>query len=190
MRRIVLAVLVLLGSTVVALAKDYQSSFKFTFSAPDTWLVMTKTELASNPVFAKADPGIRAQVDSGAVEILYDKATSDDKFADGVYIKRGPKGVIPNDPDALKATCTTYGAALAKNAGRKLAVTTCETREVAGSKTFYVEYEGSAPGTVTMQYQFLRPDGKLLYVTGTCRQSSLDKFRPDFDAIVKSIKFN
>jgi hypothetical protein len=190
MRRILLAFLVLAVSAVAAPAKEYQSSYRFTFSAPDTWLVMTKPELASNPVFASADPGIKAKVESGSVEILYDKATSDATFTDYVDIKRGPKGVIPDGPDAVKATCTAYGQALAKAAGRTLAVRTCENREVAGSKTFFVEYEGRAPGTVTMQYQFLRPDGKLLYVTGTCKQSSLDKFGPDFDAIVKSIKFN
>jgi hypothetical protein len=190
MRRIVLAVLVLLGSAVVASAKDYQSSFKFTFSAPDTWLIMTKAELASNPVFADADAGIKAKVQSGSLEIYYDRATSDATFTDYVDVKIGPKGVVPDSPDSVKAACTAYAQALAKAAGRTLAVTTCEHREVGALKTFHVEYEGRAPGTVTMQYQFVRPDGKLLYVTGTCKQTSLDKFRPDFEAIVKSVKFN
>jgi hypothetical protein len=190
MRRIVLAALVLLGPALVVQAKDYQSSFRFTFSAPDAWLIMTKAELASNPVFASADEGIKAKVQSGSVEIYYDRATSDATFTDFVDVKLGPKGLVPESPEKVKASCSAFAHALTKAAGRALAVTTCETREVGALKTFYVEYEGRVAGTIMMQYQFVRPDGKLLYVTGTCKQSSLDKFRPDFEAIVKSIKFS
>ena len=41
-----------------------------------------------------------------------------------------------------------------------------------------------------MQYQFARPDGKLIFVTATCKRTSLDKFRPEFEAIVKSMRFS
>lgn len=190
MRRIVLAVLVLVGSVLAASAKEYQSSFGFTFNAPDAWLVMTKQELATNPVFASADPGLKAKVDGGSVEIFYNRATSDATFTDIIDVKRGGQGTIPSDPEAVKAQCEAYAKALAKAAGRPLAVATCEDRSVGALKAFYVEYEGRVAGTVAMQYQLARPDGKLLFVTATCKQASLDKFRPDFEAIVKSIKFN
>jgi hypothetical protein len=160
MRRIVLAALVLLGSAVAAPAKEYQSSFGFTFSAPDAWLVMTKQELATNPVFATADPAVKSKVDGGSVEIFYNRVTSDATFTDIIDVKRGAPGKIPSGPEAVKTQCEVYAKALAK------------------------------AGTVTMQYQLTRPDGKLLFVTATCKRASLDKFRPDFEAIVKSIKFN
>ena len=190
MRRIVLAVLVLVGSVLAAPAKEYQSSFGFTFDAPDAWLVMTKQELATNPVFANADPGLKAKVDGGSVEIFYNRATSDATFTDIIDVKRGGQGTIPSGPEAVKAQCEAYAKALAKAAGRPLAVAMCEDRSVGALKAFYVEYEGRVAGAVTMQYQLARPDGKLLFVTATCKQASLDKFRPDFEAIVKSIKFN
>ncbi|HVN31211.1 MAG TPA: hypothetical protein VMT45_04430 [Thermoanaerobaculaceae bacterium] len=189
MRRIVLAVLVLLGPALVAQAKDYQSSFRFTFSAPDAWLIMTKQELTTNPVFASADPGVKAKVESGSVEYFFNRVTSDATFTDIIDVKRGP-GKIPSGPEAVKAECEAYAKALAKATGRTLALTTCEDRDVGASKAFYVEGEGPTAGTVRMQYQLTRPDGKLLFVTGTCKQGSLDKFRPDFEAIVRSIKFN
>lgn len=188
-RSIVLAAAILMVA-MAASAKDYPSSFGFTFSAPDTWLALTKPELASNPVFATADPGLKAKVESGAVEILYDRATSDATFTDYVDVKAGPRGTVPNTPDDVKAKCSGYAERLAKVAGRPLAVAVCEGRNVGASKTFYVEYQGAVAGTVTMQYQFARPDGKLVVLTATCKQSSLDKFRPDFEAIVKSIRFN
>lgn len=190
MKRVASLAIVLLMGAVAALAKDYSSSFGFTFSAPDPWLVMTKQELASNPVFTNADAGIKAKVQGGSVEIFYDRATSDATFTDYIDVKLGPKGPVPNTPDDVKAACSGYGQALAKAAGRTLTIMTCETRQVGPLKTFYVEYEGRVADTVTMQYQIPRPDGKLVYVTATCKQASMDKFRPDFEAIVRSIKFS
>ena len=190
MKRSVVLVAVLFLCATAVFAKEYPSSFGLTFSAPEAWLVMTKQELAGNPVFASADPGIKAKVEAGSVEFLYDRATSDATFTDYVDVKLGVRGVVPKNPDDIKTACTKYAQALAKSAGRTLAVARCEDRDLGASKTFYVEYEGRAAGTVTMQYQLVRPDGKLLYVTATCKQSSLDKFRPDFEAIVKSIRFN
>jgi hypothetical protein len=188
-RRAVVIAIGLVLAAAAAQAKDYQSSFGFTFSAPDTWLIMTKSELASNPVFANADGGIKAKVQNGSVEIYYDRATSDKTFTDYVDVKIGPKSVVPSIPAAVDAACTAYTQALAKAAGRALAVTTCEPRQVGALKTFYIVHEGSVDGTVTMQYQVPRPDGRLVYFTATCKTSSLDKFGPDFDAIVKSVRF-
>jgi hypothetical protein len=187
-KALTLAVALLTAATTLT-AKDYKSSFGFTFSAPDAWLIMTKSELASNPVFANADAGLKAKVAAGSVEIFYDKATSDAKFTDYADVKLGIKGAVPKTPDGVAAACTKYTQELAKAAGRTLPVAACEVRSVGTSKAFYVEYQGAVAGTVTMQYQIVRPDGKLLYVTATCKESSLDKFRPDFEAIVKSIRF-
>jgi hypothetical protein len=188
-RRAVVIAIGLVLAAAAAQAKDYRSSFGFTFSAPDTWLIMTKQELATNPIFANADGGIKAKVQSGAVEIYYDRATSDKTFTDYVDVKLGPKSVVPSTPAAVDVACTAYTQALAKAAGRTLAVTTCAPRQVGALKTFYIEYDGRVDGTLTMQYQVPRPDGKLIYFTATCKKSSLEKFRPDFDAIVKSVQF-
>ncbi len=184
-------VVLVLALAASASAKTYPSSFGYTFDAPDTsWLVLTKTELASNPVFASVDAGLKAKVASGSIEILYDRATSDATFTDYVDIKLGPKGTVPGTPDAVNAACTAYSAKLTAVAKKPLAVTTCESRNVGALKAFYVEYDGSVAGTVTMQYQIVRPDGRLLYVTAVCKKTSLPKFRPDFEAIVKSIRFS
>lgn len=189
MKRVVASVLMLLGCAFAARAGDYQSSFGFTFSAPDGWLVLTKKELATNPVFASADPGVKAKVDGGSVEIFYNRVTSDATFTDFIDVKPGARGAVPSSPEGVKARCTAFAQALAKSVGRPLAVATCENRDVGALKVFYVEYEGRVAGTVMMQYQLVRPDGRLLFVTGTCKRATLDKFRPDFEAIVKSIRF-
>jgi len=202
MRRIVLAVLVLVGSVLAASAKEYQSSFGFALDVPDNWLVLTKQAIQDNPALANPQASGAGSIDSnvlkdlvakvqgGSIEFLYNRTTSDAIFSDNINMRVGGQGKIPSGPEAVKAQCTAYAQALAKAAGRPLAVATCEDRSVGAAKAFYVEYEGRVAGTVTMQYQLARPDGKLLFVTATCKQASLDKFRPDFEAIVKSIKFH
>ncbi len=202
MKRILVyaALCMTLAAAAPALAKDYQSSFGFAASIPDNWLVMTKQEIKSNPALADASTAklgsinpdlvqkLKAKVESGAVEMLFDRATSDETFADNVNVMVR-KGQIPTSPDALAQSCKAFSAGLAKYAGRTLAVSHCEAREVGTAKSIYLEYEGVVAGTVTMQYQIQRPNGELLQVTATCKQSSLDKVRPDFEGIVKSIRF-
>jgi hypothetical protein len=195
-KSIVLATIVVLVA-MAASAKEYQSSFGFTVNVPDNWLVLTKQEIAMHPELAgppgvsagKIDPQLKA-VESGSNEFFYNRTTSDAAFSDNINVRLGGRGAIPGTPEGVKAQCTAYAQALAKAVGRTLAVAKCEDRDVGASKTFYVEYEGRVAGTVTIQYQLVRPDGKLLFVTATCKQSSLDKFRPEFEAIVRSIHFS
>ncbi len=194
MKRILVMSLTALMAASAAVAKEYQSSFGLRFSAPDNWLVVTKPELASNPALAAGqsgsiDPELRAKIESGSVEFLYDRTTSDATFSDNVNLRVG-RGTVPGNEDAVKAECARYGQALAKVAGRPLAVARCEVRDLGTSKTLYVEYEGRTAGTVTIQYQLVRPDGKLVFVTATCKRATLDKFRPEFEAIVQSIRFS
>jgi hypothetical protein len=201
MRRFVVLAGVLAVLAVSASAKQYQSSFGFTVDIPDNWLALTKLAIEENPALAgttgtntggidsKVLQDLKAKVENGTFEMFFDRTTSDATFADNINVRVGG-GTIPMTPDAVKAKCTAYTQALAKVAKRTLAVATCESRTVGPAKTFYVEYEGIVAGTVTMQYQLARPDGKLVFVTATCKRTSLDKFRPDFEAIVKSIRFS
>ncbi|MDD5563239.1 MAG: hypothetical protein PHQ91_05965 [Thermoanaerobaculaceae bacterium] len=201
MRRPVALAVVLLTLAVSASAKEYQSSFGFTVDIPDNWLALTKLAIEENPALAGApganvgtlDPKVlqdlKAKVENGDFEMFFDRATSDAAFADNINVRVG-QGKIPGTPDETKAKCTAYAQALAKFAKRTLAVAPCETRTVGALPMFYVEYEGFVAGTVTMQYQVARPDGKLIFLTATCKRASLDKFRPDFEAIVKSIRFS
>ncbi len=192
MRRAGVVAVVMFMGAVAAIAKDYPSSFGFTFSAPDNWLVVTKQAIQADPAVYEA-PSLKefvAKVQSGASEFLFNRATSDATLWDNINVRLGAAGKIPATPQAVDAECAAYAAALAKAVGRSLAVSTCETRPREEGKVLYVEYEGRIAGTVTMQYQIVRPDGRLLFVTATCKRSTLDKFRPDFEGIVKSIKFS
>jgi hypothetical protein len=182
-------------------AKEYQSSFGLTLDIPDNWLVLTKQAITENPAlanpldakFADINPSVladlKAKVEGGAIEVLFDRTTSDQSFADNmnVMVKRGH---TPAEPGKVRELCDAYPDLLAKYAGRKLAIAKCESRDLGSVKALYVEYEGVVAGTVTMQYQVSRPNEKLLLLTATCKQATLEKVRPDFEAIVRSLKLN
>jgi hypothetical protein len=199
MKRVVASVLVLLGWAVAARATDYQSSFGFTLSIPDDWLVLTKQAIKENAAFTDAQDAkvgkvnpellknLKAKVESGSIEMFFDRTTSDVTFADNINVMVR-RGQIPDAPDKVQQVCDAYPAKLAKYAGRNLAVVRCETRNLGTTEAMYVEYEGIVAGTVTMQYQIPRPNNELLLVTATCKQASLEKIRTEFEAMVRSIR--
>jgi hypothetical protein len=200
MKRVVASVLVLLGWAVVVRATDYRSSFGFTLSIPEDWLVLTKQAIKDNAAFTDAQDAkvgrinpellkdLKAKVESGSIEMFFDRTTSDVTFADNINVMVR-RGHIPGAPDKLQRVCEAYPAKLAKYAGRDLAVVRCETRGLGTTEAMYVEYEGVVAGTVTMQYQIPRPNNELLLVTATCKQASVEKIRTEFEAIVRSIRF-
>jgi hypothetical protein len=200
MKRVVAFVLVLLGWVVAARATDYRSSFGFTLSIPDDWLVLTKQAIKDNPAFTDAQDAkvgrinpellkdLKAKVESGSIEMFFDRTTSDVTFADNINVMLR-RGQIPGAPDKVRQVCETYPARLAKYAGRNLAVMRCETRDLGPTESMYLEYEGVVTGTVTMQYQIPRPNNELLLVTATCKQARVEKIRAEFEAIVRSIRF-
>ena len=199
MRRVVSATVVLLVGAAVACAAEYRSSFGFTVSIPNDWLVLTKQAMAENPTLAnpkEAKAGninpdllneLKAKVEKGSIEMLFDGATSDPTFADNINVMVR-RGQIPDAPDKVRQACDAYPVKLAKYAGRDLAVARCENRDLGATKVFYVEFEGVVAGTVTMQYQIPRPNNELLLVTATCKQTSLEKIRPEFEEIVRAIR--
>jgi hypothetical protein len=201
MKRVVASVCVLLVWAGAVFAKEYQSSFGFAASIPDDWLILTKQAVNENPALvdvkgaqlASVNPDrfreLMARVESGSVEMLFSRTTSDAAFADNINVMVR-HGQIPVFRDRLAQACEGFSAKLAKTAGRTLAVVHCESRDLGTFKAVYLEYEGVVAGTVTMQYQIQRPNNELLQVTATCRQASLEKVRSEFDEIVRAIRFS
>jgi len=201
MRRFLSLMLVLIVWAAAAHATEYQSSFGFTVSIPADWVVLTKQAIADNPMIVDMRPetignlnpdllrDLKVKVESGSIEMFFDRTTSDATFADNINVMVR-RGRIPDALDQVRQVCEAYPAKLAKYAGRNLNIARCERRELSKAEAFYIEYEGIIAGTVTMQYQIPRPNNKLLLVTATCKQGSLDKIRPEFEEIVRSIRFS
>ena len=201
MRTAALAVVMGLAVVSAAIAEEYRSSFVFSVDVPENWLVLTKQAIAENPALASAPEvkvgninpdllkDLKAKVESGSIEMFFDRTTSDATFADNinVLVKHGH---APTTPEGVRQACDAYPGLLAKYAGRSLKVESCESRDLGSFKAFYVEYEGVVAATVTMQYQISRPDNQLLLVTATCKRSTQDQVRHEFDEIVRSIELS
>jgi hypothetical protein len=201
MRRFLSLLVVLVAWASAANASDFRSSFGFTADVPADWVVLTKQALADSPTLVDMRPetvgnlnpelfrSLKAKVESGSIEMLFDRTTSDSTFADNinVMIRRGR---IPDALGQVQQVCEAYPTKLAKFAGRSLNVLRCERRDLGRTDAFYIEYEGVVAGTVTMQYQIPRPNNELLLVTATCKQTSVEKIRPEFEEIVRSIRFS
>jgi hypothetical protein len=201
MKRFFSILVVFLAWTTAAHASDFQSSFGFTADVPSDWVVLTKQALADSPTLVDMRPeavgnvnpellrSLKAKVESGSIEMLFERTTSDATFADNINVMVR-RGRIPDVPGEVQQVCEAYPTKLAKFAGRTLNVLRCERRDLGRTEAFYIEYEGVVAGTVTMQYQFPRPNNELLLVTATCKQTSVGKVRPEFEEIVRSIRFS
>jgi hypothetical protein len=192
---------VLVVWTTAAHGSEFQSSFGFTANVPADWVVLTKQALADTPTLVDMRPetvgnvnpellrNLKAKVESGSMEMLFDRTTSDATFANNINVMVR-RGRIPDALDQVRQVCEAYPAKLAKFAGRNLNVVRCERRALSKSEAFYIEYEGVVTGTVSMQYQIPRPNNELLLITATCKQASVEKIRPEFEEIVRSIRFS
>ena len=201
MRRFFSWLVVLVVWTTAAHGSEFQSSFGFTANVPADWVVLTKQALADTPTLVDMRPeavgnvnpellrNLKAKVESGSMEMLFDRTTSDATFANNINVMVR-RGRIPDALDQVRQVCEAYPAKLAKFAGRNLNVVRCERRALSKSEAFYIEYEGVVTGTVSMQYQIPRPNNELLLITATCKQASVEKIRPEFEEIVRSIRFS
>ena len=201
MKRFFRLLVVLVVGTATAHGSDFRSSFGFTANVPADWVVLTKQALADSPTLVdmrsetvgNVNPellrSLKAKVESGSIEMLFDRTTSDATFADNINVMVR-RGRIPDAQDQVRQVCEAYPTKLAKFTGRNLDVVRCERRELDRTEAFYIEYEGVVAGTITMQYQIPRPNNEVLLVTATCKQASLERIRSEFEEIVRSIKFS
>jgi hypothetical protein len=196
-RRSMMTVSVLLAMATPALASVYQSAFGFTLTVPDSWLALTRDQLAAHPnlldpsnstlssVNPKALADLKTKIEAGSVEIFL-RAANDKSFTDNINIIR-QKAPAPANDTELKAMCSTLPTRLSKRAGRAIAVKSCAFANSGAGKSLYIEYDGFVPGTTVMQYQLPQPAGATVVITATVKSSEISALRPEFQSIVGSL---
>ncbi|MGE5235598.1 MAG: hypothetical protein ACM3O7_04510 [Acidobacteriota bacterium] len=179
-------------------ASTYTSAFGFTLTVPDSWLALTRDQLASHPdllnpsnsklpsVDPKALADLRTKIEAGTVEIFL-RPAQDQTFTDNISILR-QKSPAPQSDAELTAMCSALPTRLAKRAGRPIAVSSCMFANSGAGKSLYIEYDGFVPGTTVMQYQLPRPSGATVVITATVKSSELGTLRPEFKSVVGSIR--
>jgi hypothetical protein len=118
---------------------------------------------------------------------IYFLPDSSDNFADNINVMK-QIGKIPTTPNDVKTSCADISAKIPIAFKREIETYHCETREVAGEKAFYLEFEGVIPGTISMQYHIKKSDNIYIMITATSKKSTFTSIEPTFHKVIQTIK--
>jgi hypothetical protein len=181
-------------------AKTYESSFGFSVDIPSHWLVLTRQEIKDNPdLFDFSNESfdnmnkdvlkvIMQKVQSGGVEIWFNTLTSDIQFADNINIGK-TVGKIPktkNDLPSFSELSSEYS----KVYGMHINFYTCELREINGLNAMYLDYEVMGKEIRSLQCIIQKSNSVQIIITATCRKSTFDTIREEFNNIINSLRMN
>jgi hypothetical protein len=199
MRKFALVALLVFILIAPSYAKVYESSFGFTVDVPGHWLVMTAREFRENPDLINFDrsefgnvnkdliKNVADKIRSGQIEAYINKKTSDNSFADNINVLK-QAGAIPENKTRLRETCNSLPGDLSAAFGKKVKLYECKLVSKNNLKTLFLDFDGVIQGTRSIQYQIQKSPSVMIIVTATCKNSSLDAIRKEFDRIVFSIK--
>ena len=199
MRRYIFVVLVISFFIGPVHAKEYQSSFGFTVNIPEHWLVLTRQELRDNPdvfdfdkkQFGNIDKNLLkdviSRIESGSVEIYYNQETSDNVFSDNINVVK-TIGRIPENEGELREVCSLLPGQLSSAFGKEVKVHRCGLKKVNKLDSLFLEFDGVVEGTRNIQYQIQKSSSISIVITATCKNTTLETMRNQFEDIVYSIK--
>jgi hypothetical protein len=186
-----------------ASAREYASGFHFRISVPDTWLVLTRAEVAENAdVFlGRAGAGELAfipaamrrrvydHVMAGQLEVFYRRGSALGEFVDNVNVLV-QHARLPTRPDQVADVCALLPGELSRVFGRPISMDVCTMRERVGRRALYLEFDGALEGTKSMQYQLPHGRDETLIVTATALSEKLPRMQDEFEAMIASIRRN
>ena len=199
MKRYTLVALLILIAMTPVYGKEYQSSFGFTVDIPEHWLVLTRQELKENPDlldfnqkrFRNIDENllknVESKVKSGQIEFYFNQKTSDSSFSDNINVIKGV-GKIAENNIQLREFCNSVPKQLSSYFGREIKVYQCKLVGINNLKSLFLEFNGPAKGTRSIQYHIQMSPNVQIIITATCKNSVLDTIRKEFNRIVLSIK--
>lgn len=189
-------------------AKDVRSEFGFEVSLPDTWVALTRREVANQAdVLLGRDGGqastdrhvldglpseMRAvvveRIERGELEIYYQPDAPVGTFVDNVNVMR-QASTLPTSEDEIAAICRVLPREFSRVFGRPIAVDACELRDVIGRRAVYFQFDGATEGTKSLQYHLADRSGATVVLTATSATSNLSKMLGEFEAMVSSVRF-
>ena len=184
-----------------AQAGDYESSFGFSISVPEVWLVLTRTEVAKNADLFLGEespsnlqvvpPAMREavfqRIQAGQLEIFYRQEGIVGAFVDNVNIMT-QAGRLPASSEQLGHICRVLPSEFSRVFGRPVGLDACEIRELVGLRALYLQFDGAIDGTKTMQYQVARGADETLILTATASNPNLTRMLGEFEKMVGSIR--
>ena len=172
--------------------------FGYSIDVPANWIVLSRQEVRDNPdlfdglsvesVSPEMMKELRGRVESGSVEMYFRQEDDATFFADNVNVIKQVQ-VVPESAAELKKVQAALSAQLEKAFGRRLKLHESRLAQVGGRNAVFFEFEGVTPNTRSMQYQVAKSKSVALIFTATCKEATVDKVRPEFEAMIKSVRF-
>jgi hypothetical protein len=200
MKKYIAPLLLILATTNIPSAKEYESFYGFSINVPEHWLVLTRSELKENSDlfdseradFGTIDKNLLkqaiAKIQNGNTELYINQNTSDLTFSDNINIMK-QAGEIPEDNKELKKQCNELNTQLSEYFGRPIKLYQCEMTAINNMKVFFAEFDGAISGTRSIQYQFQKSPSILILITATCKNETSDIIRQEFKEMIDTIKF-
>jgi hypothetical protein len=203
MTRYILALVMFFISITPGHGKEYQSSFGFTVDIPEHWLVLTRQELKDNPALFDPDKldekkfgkvnkdllkSVIGRIQSGGVEIYFNQESPDIHFSDNINVVK-IIGRTPENDNQLHEVCDSLPEQLSSAFGRRIKVYQCKLKSLNNLDSLFLEFDGMVKGTRSIQYQIQMSSNVQIVVTATCKDTTLEIVRKEFEDIVGSIRF-
>lgn len=207
MRRGSVMAAILLSSTLVAAvdarAGEFESGFGFDISVPDSWLVLTRSEVVAKAEIFLDEAGsadlasiplamrrrVYDRVRAGELEIFYRREGSSGSFIDNVNILVQP-GQRPSTPEEVAQICAMLPGEFSRVFGRPISMDVCEIRDRIRRRALYLQFDGAIRGTTTLQYQIHRDARATLILTATVSTEGLPRMMSEFEAMIASIRLH
>jgi hypothetical protein len=198
------AILALLVASAEVLAEPdtqaYRSTFGFTATFPAAWMVLTRAQIQANANLFEsmetnaglegADPnllaGVSESIRRGEVEMAF-RTPMDPVFADNVNVTV-QAGQLPGQAD-LSSFCVQIVPVLSKYFGHPVGLHECALRQVGKRVALYMDFDGMAVGTQSLQYQIQKAPGSIVIVTATAAKERMAPLRRDFQTVIDSLAF-
>jgi hypothetical protein len=178
----------------------YRSEHGFTIVLPSQWLAVDQLEIGGkeNPLgtdnprirnlfTAEGIKALKEKARSGGIELFVNLETSDEAFIESINVQSARGSIAIEQSDAVPA-CAETEKRLTTLYGKPVKMTACNILKIQRMPAVFMAYQVEKLALAHAQYLIQLKTDRYVVMTRTCRPKNLPKLRPEFDAIVASLR--
>jgi hypothetical protein len=191
-QHIVRAVIVALFLTSSAWAEDYTDPSGLSIKVPDGWILVSKEKFRS--ATGELDGPIKEfitknKIDLKAIDFMIGRETKDEEFSENLNLVVR-EGELPVSNE-MAAELKTIMSGEYKRIGAEIKSLETSLTKINGQDRMVIDSVMKIPGlpdVLAQKQVFFVGGGKTFIITCTALESTLARYTPQFDAMLKSIK--
>jgi hypothetical protein len=178
----------------------YRSEHGFTIAVPSQWLAVNRLEIGGkeNPIgtdnprvrelfTAEGIKALKEKALSGGVEFFVNLETSDETFIESINVQSARGSIAVEGSDTV-AACAETEKRLAALYGKPVKMSACNAVKIQRMPAVFMEYQVEKLSLAHAQYLIQLKTDRYVIMTLTCRPKNMPGLRPQFDAIVASLR--